>query len=108
PLCRASETGRRFASRDRRSKKTRAGVQAGQDCAPPAESAKVPTARPPEPSKRCTSREKRSQKTIRESATIGKSNAGRIALHNHNLRNHSTRRFSFTKLWECARVLASF
>ena len=33
---------------------------------------------------------------------------GRIALQKHFVRNYSSRRFSFAKLWECARVLTSF
>ena len=50
---------RRLASPDRRSKETRAGVPAGQVCAPPTESAKVSVAASREPFEGCSSRERR-------------------------------------------------
>jgi hypothetical protein len=77
PLRRASETGRRLASPDRRSKETRAGVPAGQVCAPPTESAKVSVAASREPFEGCSSRERRSWKATGESAALSVSKATR-------------------------------
>jgi hypothetical protein len=72
PLCRASETGRRVTPPDRQSKKTRPGVPARQNCTPPAEPAKVPAAASREPSKGCSSRERRSAEATRKTAALGR------------------------------------
>ena len=70
-LRRASETGRRFASPNRRGKATRTRVlrwKKQSHPAPPPEPAKIPATTSPESSKRRPSRKNRSQKATGESA----------------------------------------